>query len=391
MVSTTNYIKAKELLLKASTGQGFLASANNISNYKRVWARDGVICGLAALLDGDRTLVNTFKNTLLTLAKNQHKLGNIPSNVFFNENNIEVSFGGLAGRVDTVSWFIIGLCNYAFMTKNEDLLTKLKPNIEKGLLLLEAWEFNGNDLVYVPRSGNWADEYITEGHILYDQLLRLWALRSYSHFNPSTEKTDKINAITDKINANYRKSENNPNPYHPKAYKNLNDRDYWMASINPSGYQTMFDGFANSLALLLEIGDVDVKKRTLDHSEKLRQSLPLKLLPAFWEPIEKGTADWKLLSNNCKYEFRNYPFEFHNGGTWQIVNAFYGIGAYTMNKTISLEVLKQIKELNSKEGFSFFENFNSKTGKPNGVQFCTWSAAGEILLTQYINGKKLLN
>jgi len=391
MTSTTNYIKAKELLLKASADQGFLASATDVANYKRVWARDGVICGLAALLDGDETLINTFKNTLLTLAKNQHALGNIPSNVFFYENNTEVSFGGLAGRVDTISWFIIGVCNYTFITKDESLLIELKSNIEKGFLLLEAWEFNVNDLIYVPRSGNWADEYITEGHILYDQLLRLWALRSYAHFNASKKITDKINSITDKIDSNYRKSDNNPRPYHPKAFKNLKNYDYWMASINPSGYQTMFDGFANSLALLLDIGDSTFKKRVVGYAEQLRQSLSLKLIPAFWKPIKKDDADWRLLTNNCKYEFRNYPFEFHNGGTWQIVNAFYGIGVYTHHKTISLEVLEHIKGLNSKEDFSFSENFNSKTGLPNGIEFCAWSAAGEILLTQYLKGKKLLN
>ncbi len=391
MRSTINYIKAKELLQKASASQGFLASANDVSNYKRVWARDGVICGLAALLDGDEVLVNTFKNTLLTLAEHQHELGNIPSNVFFNEKSIEVSFGGLAGRVDTVSWFLIGVHNYVYFTKDEELLSQLKPNIEKSLWLLEAWEFNGNDLLYVPRSGNWADEYIMEGHVLYDQLLRLWALRCFTHFNPSKKNATKIDSITNKIEANYRKSDDKKNLYHPKAYRNLKNHEYWMASISPSGYQTMFDSFANALALLLEIGDDNAKKSTIKYSEKLRESLALKLLPAFWEPIEEGMVDWGVLTNNCKYEFRNYPYEFHNGGTWQVVNAFYGIGVFATDKTISLAVLEQLKELNSKENFSFFENFNSKTGKPNGVQYCTWSAAGEMLLTQYINGKRLLH
>jgi len=390
MTNSIHYIKAKKLLQKASSNQGFLASVSNTSNYKRVWARDGVICGLASLLDGDEALINVFKNTLFTLAKNQHKLGNIPSNILFNKNNIKKSFGGLAGRVDTISWFVIGVCNYAFITKDTKILDELKPNIERGLLLLEAWEFNGNDLIYIPRSGNWADEYVTEGHTLYDQLLRLWALHCFSHFYPSKEIIDKINMVTNKIKGNYRKSDN-PNPYHPKAYKNLKSYDYWLASINPSGYQTMFDGFANSLALLLEIGDVHYHKKVLNYSEKLRNSLPLKLLPAFWKPIDKNNPDWKLLSNNCKYEFRNYPYEFHNGGTWQIVNAFYGMAIHKTNKVKSLEILEHLKQLNSIANFSFFENFNSKTGKPIGTQFCTWSAAGEILLTQYLTGKKLLN
>ena len=49
MTSNISYSKAIELLQKCSSEQGFLASAQDISNYKRVWARDGVICGLAAL------------------------------------------------------------------------------------------------------------------------------------------------------------------------------------------------------------------------------------------------------------------------------------------------------------------------------------------------------
>lgn len=107
------------MLHAASSKNGFLASAEAISNYKRVWARDGVICGLAALLDGDEKLISIFKNTLTTLANHQHELGHIPSNVYFKENKqTQVSFGGLAGRVDTISWFIIGVCNYTNSTKD---------------------------------------------------------------------------------------------------------------------------------------------------------------------------------------------------------------------------------------------------------------------------------
>jgi GH15 family glucan-1,4-alpha-glucosidase len=80
-VNNSAYDKAIELLHKVATPNGFLASAENTTNYQRVWARDGVICGLAALASGDEHLINTFKNTLETLANNQHKIGTIPSNV----------------------------------------------------------------------------------------------------------------------------------------------------------------------------------------------------------------------------------------------------------------------------------------------------------------------
>lgn len=390
-MTNQSYIKAQQLLLKASSEKGFLASAENITNYKRVWARDGVICGLSALLDGDETLVNTFKNTLQTLANHQHELGQIPSNVYFKSTDeVELSFGGLAGRVDTISWFIIGVCNYCWMMKDDEFLTELLPNIEKGLKLLEAWEFNNNDLLYVPRSGNWADEYITEGHTFYDQVLRLWALRCIHRLKPSDKFQTKIDRITEKLNGNYRKN-TCQNPFHPKAYKQLEDTPYWMASVNPSGYQSMFDAFANSIAQLLQLGDSSFQKRLTSYSEELRESLPLNLLPAFWKPIHEGDDDWKLLVNNCKYEFRNFPYEFHNGGTWQMVNGFYGMSLVSQNHSEnSQHVLKAIKDLNAKENYGFYENFNTKTQQAIGVPQCAWSAAGELLLEQYINGKILL-
>ena len=386
-----SYIEAKKMLFNASSEKGFLASAENITNYKRIWARDGVICGLSSLLVGDEVLIHTFKNTLQTLADNQHQLGQIPSNVYFKENDkVEVSFGGLAGRVDTISWFIIGICNYVWITQDEKLLAELYPNIERGLKLLEAWEFNHNDLIYVPRSGNWADEYITEGHTFYDQVLRLWALRCIHKLKPSEKYQSKIKSITEKLDGNYRKTTCQA-PFHPKAYKELKDTSYWMASVNPSGYQTMFDAFGNSIAQLLQLGDSTFQKRLIRYTEELRESLPLGLIPAFWKPIEKDDDDWKLLVNNCKYEFRNFPYEFHNGGTWQMINGFYGMSLVVQNYVENpKDVLRGIQRLNTKENYGFYENFNTKTQKAIGVPKCTWSAAGQLLLEQYINGKRLL-
>ena len=190
------YIKAVELLKKSSSENGFLASAVDVANYKRVWARDGVICGLAALASGDAELIITFKKTLETLAENQHEIGTIPSNVLIESQKSEVSYGGLAGRVDAVSWFVIGICQYGFYTKNTAFVEKYDSHIQKCLQLMNAWELNNKHLMYVPLSGNWADEYITDGYVLFDQVLRVWALRSYNYFKKSDDLLKKINQIS---------------------------------------------------------------------------------------------------------------------------------------------------------------------------------------------------
>jgi GH15 family glucan-1,4-alpha-glucosidase len=384
-VNDLNYTKAIELLRKVSSSEGFLASAQNISNYKRVWARDGVICGLAALASGDEDLIATFRKTLETLANNQHYNGTIPSNVMTNEGIVEVSYGGLAGRVDAVTWFIIGICQYSFYTNDATFVKKYEGNIQKCLQLLEAWEFNNKHLLYVPLSGNWADEYITDGYVLYDQLLRIWALKSYNHFAKDDLIRIKIEKITEQLEINF-----TPNSigekYHERAYKEVNIRNYMPCSFSPAGYKTQFDAFANSLALFLNIGSKDFQNSILVYSIELKNEMPLQLLPAFWPPIKESDLDWNLLKNNCKYEFRNYPNEFHNGGSWSMVNGFYGLALLAKAKNSeALQLLNAINEANAVEDFSFYENFNSETKVPNGVPFCAWSAAATVMLHQSIN------
>ena len=379
------YKKSIELLEQCSSSEGFLASAQNTANYKRVWARDGMICGLAALASGNENLIETFKKTIETLAINQHKNGTIPSNVFVDNGKIEVSYGGLAGRVDAVSWFIIGICQYAFYQKKPTFVNEYALHIENCLQLMEAWEFNNKHLMYVPLSGNWADEYITDGYVLYDQLLRIWALKSYNYFKNDACISNKIRAITSQIEVNF-----TPNSvgekYHERAYNELVFQDFMPCSFSPAGYKTQFDAFANALALMLNIGNEKFQEKTINYFVYLQKQMNFQLIPAFWPPIQTHDIEWNLLKNNCKYEFRNYSNEFHNGGTWAMVNGFYGLALLAKNKNQEAKyVLEKINEINANENYSFYENFNSETEAPNGVQFCAWSAAAAIILHQNIN------
>jgi GH15 family glucan-1,4-alpha-glucosidase len=379
----TSYNKAMQLLHEVSTPNGFLASAETTTNYQRVWARDGVICGLAALASNDKVLIKTFKKTLETLAKHQHALGTIPSNVFITETNTEISYGGLAGRVDAVSWFVIGVCQYAYYTNDASFVSQYNSEIEKCLNLLNAWEFNNKHLLYVPLSGNWADEYITEGYVLYDQVLRIWALRCYNHFVKSEVLEEKIEAIKKQVVLNF-----TPNTiggkYHERAYQEMQFQDFMPCSFSPAGYKTYFDAFGNSLALLLNIGSEDFQNKIMDYSVSLANESKMGLLPAFWPPVFEQDVDWHLLKNNCKYEFRNHPYEFHNGGSWPMVNGFFGLALVQKNNKNATTILQKINVANAAEHYSFYENFNTDTQQTNGVSKCAWSAAATVLLHQAI-------
>lgn len=384
-MSNNTYQKALDLLISCSSEHGFLAAANETANYKRVWARDGVICGLAALASHNENLINTFRKTIETLAKYQHKNGTIPSNVLIESDRIDVSYGGLAGRVDAVTWFIIGVCQYAFYKKDATFFENYESHIQKCLHLMEAWEFNNKHLMYVPLSGNWADEYITDGYVLYDQLLRIWALKSYNYFAKNDDILLKIQSIQKQIELNFIPNDKKEK-YHEKAYGTAKISEFMPCSLSPAGYKTQFDAFANSLALMLNIGSENFQNSILGYSIFLAKQTNFKLLPAFWPPIQPSDLDWNLLKNNCKFEFRNYPNEFHNGGTWPMVNGFYGLALLEKDKIDEAKILlEKINNANDIEDFGFYENFNTETEAPNGVRGCAWSGAATIMLHQSIN------
>lgn len=385
MNNNIHYTKSIELLHNVASSNGFLASFEDTTNYKRVWARDGVICGLAALASGDEKLIYTFKQTLQTLADNQHEMGTIPSNVLCSEDKKEVSYGGLAGRVDAVTWFMIGICQYAHHTNDPDFVASYTSHIEKCLHLMNAWEFNNKHLMYVPLSGNWADEYITDGYVLYDQLLRVWALRSYNHFAKNDMISSKIDSIIGQIEANFFPNSTSEK-YHDRAYHEVKFEGYLPCSFSPSGYKTQFDAFANSLLILLGIGSKDIHTSIIDYAFDLSNSKPLGLVPAFWPPVKEGDEHWGLLKNNCKYEFRNFPNEFHNGGSWCMVNGFFGLALLSQSeKDKATQILDHIHKANAQYDFSFYENFNTQTKEPNGVSYCAWSAAAAVLIHQTLH------
>jgi hypothetical protein len=382
METTSDYAKAIGLLKQSATPQGFLASATETANYKRIWARDGVVCGLAALASGQKELIDVFRKTLETLSTHQHENGTIPSNVLFKEDgSASVSYGGLAGRVDALTWYVIGMCQYAHYKNDAAFISRHQSHIEKCLALLEAWEFNNRHLVYVPLSGNWADEYILEGYVLYDQLLRLWALQCYNYFARQEAIAEKINAIRQQVEINFIPGTHG-DKYHPRAYAEIEQLAYLPCCFSPAGYKTQFDTFAHALALMLRIGTSALHANIASHAATLRQQTLLKALPAFWPPVKEGDVDWYLLKNNYKYEFRNHPYEFHNGGSWSMVNGFFGLAIKELNRGEAEALLTSIHVMNSAANDAFYECFNTNTGAVVGVPYCAWSAAGAVLLHQ---------
>ncbi len=374
--------KAIDLLRKSSHSGGFLASATGQDNYQRVWARDGVITGIAALASRDLELIETFKSTLITLGSHISVQGHLPSNVDISTG--DVSYGGLAGRADAGSWWIIGLCLYSKYTGEKDLLKKYQSEIEKIHSLYQAWEYNNKHLIYVPLAGDWADEYILSGYVLYDQVLRYASLKLSSDAYQRDDWFSKAEDVRLAIFQNFDLSEQFDHlGMHATAKMKLvkNGRlPYLPASFNPAGYQSYFDALGNALAIIFKIHP---NPEACIHWAEKEALIPV---PAFSPTIFPEDVDYHFLEQNYRFEFRNLPHEFHNGGIWPMVNGFWGLATYIGKGKGNAEVvLEKIIELNAKNNWDFNECFHGVTREPCGVSACTWSAAGQLLLSNSIN------
>jgi glycogen debranching enzyme len=129
-----------------------------------------------------------------------------------------------------------------------------------------------------------------------------------------------------------------------------------------------------------------------EYTENTCNTLPLRLMPAFYPAIlPTDTAAWNELQNNYKFEFRNLPHEFHNGGTWAMTNGWLGAAFAKAGYTAQAQrIATQIDYINAQENWGFYENFNTQTQQPIGTKYCAWSAAAHIIINGYLNNNTLI-
>ncbi len=368
-----------DLLRQSLTPAGFLASPTDATNYRRVWARDGVICGLAGLASGDDTLAGGLRQTVETLFAHVGPQGQVPSNVSADG---AVSYGGLAGRVDAGPWAILGAAAWARASGDPAFVARLAAPIAGALRLLDAWEFNARGLVYVPQSGDWADEYDLHGYLLYDQVLRLLALRAVAPFAPSpasvTAQADRLHAL---IEATFW-----PSPdadadaaYHPQAFRTaLDDKPepFPFAALAPGGYARRFDALGSALAILAGLWP-DRRDALLDHGLALAAETAPALVPAFAPVIREGDDGWNALRGNVRDHFSNRPGHYHNGGCWPMVNGWWVAALAFADRTDDARAL--LDRLDAANADVFPEYLDAEHGERLGTTPLAWSAAGAVL------------
>lgn len=389
--------QAQQILSKATTHIGIKASSKDTDNYNRVWARDSAVSALAIFSNQLLSLYPAIKSSILNLQKAASQHGQIPSNVAISESEEinGVSFGGPVGRTDTSFWWVIMTIQYLHHNPQDEEVKEVAYQQSEAIFnLAESWEFNGKHLMYVPMSSNWADEYITHGYVLYDQLLRLWALDLAGHFFKEEKWSNKANHIKNAIKIHYLFEDGLENSFYTEAQKNdLANFDLsqnFIASFSPGDRVEKYDFWSIALLFLLDIPS----KESTAKLEKVISNIFIasnnKGIPGFYPLINEDDKSYQALLFNHHYRFKNHPGHFHNGGIWPVVNGFLiaGLNKVGYHSTANLLMEALIENLSiAQKNHPFAEYFDFFEAKANGVDELCFSASGYLLAFNALNNK----
>ena len=361
------YAHAVQLLRVLSEPAGIHASGTPTANYRAVFVRDAVMAGIAGLVVGDATITAAFVRTLEQVRALQGAEGQIASNYAVVPGAApRVSFGTLAPRIDSATWYLVGVALAARAGAVSP--SSFAESVRAVVRLLDAIEYNGRHLLYLPAGGNWADEYVTEGYILSDQVLRAWALRLLAPLCEMPECGEKARRIEARIEEEFWPSDSRR--WHP------------IASYSPVAVRDVFDLAACALLGVSGVAH-SIGERALDGiaTEFLdRGDLP----PAFHPVIAEGDPDWPALKRYQLHGFRNRPHEYHNGGIWPIWLGWLAVALARTGRATDLARLRALvrARLAAAPGFRFDEFLHGETGAPGGTSEMAYSATGLIFLAE---------
>ena len=360
-------------LLATSYGRpiGYYASSVDLDNYKRLFTRDTIWIGLAALLSGKPELIEGFKSSLDVLCNVQREDGAIPSNI--SPGGL-VSFGANNPRIDPNTLYVIGCIEYYKYAKDEFFIRNLLESINKTIEYLEEnWENKEYELLYIPRAGNWADEYLQRGLVLYDEVLWYQALKSYAYIlrifsekKASAKYLEKANRVRTLIRDKFWIK--NSSSSLDKVYLKMRDKIdfeemgylmhfYYAKSKETSTFSKshgIFDAFGNSLAILSGVASKNQVEKIFKFVDVISQN-KYPLIPAHYPCFKETVFRSKKLH---QYRFKEYMGKYHNGGLWSWYTGIYAasmvkIGDYPR----AIKFLEGILNANmqSKNGEKFYE------------------------------------
>jgi len=320
-----------------------------------------MISALGILVSGNGRLIGRLQRVLEVLARNQSPLGHIPS---------LAHDPGDRGASDTTPLFLFGLGLFHRATGEADFLADAA---EKALTWMDYQSPEDRVMVAQLPTSDWRDEQWVTGYGLYVNTIVYSYLRLFGRHDKAERLRKLMSRLTVTAELKHR---------HVHEGLRLRRKPYYALCSYKVMPSERFDLLGNSLAVLSGIA-APTRARALVawverecHALRERGDLALALPPNLFPYIQPDDPDWQP-----RYGRFNRPGEYHNGGVWPFVCAFYvaalvAAGGYRLARK-RLEALTELVRpaRDHPAAFGFNEWFRAQDGRPCGQDWQTWSAA----------------
>jgi len=342
--------------------------------YPEPYTRDLMIAGLGVLSCGNARLIQSLRRVLVTLAKNQSRLGVIPSLVHDSEDR---------ASSDTTPLFLLLTGIFRRVTGEEDFLAEA---VQKAKLWMEYQSPSDRIIVAQLPTSDWRDEQWILGFGLYVNTLVYSYLRWYGEL----ESADYLENLMERFTVQ-------GGVMHRQVHEGLalRRKPYFAVCTYKIYSDERFDLVGNSLAILSGLAHPSRARSMISWIERecraLREQgqLALELPPSLFPYIRPEDPDWRP-----RYAQYNQPGEYHNGGIWPFACGFY-IAALVAAGRLSLaekkllaltELVRPAREAEVKFGFN--EWFRAQDGLPMGQDWQTWSAGMYLYAATCVEQKR---
>jgi len=342
--------------------------------YPEPYTRDLMITALGMLTCGNKRFLQPVRRVLKALARNQSKLGSIPSLAHDPAGR---------GASDTTPLFLIALAAYRRATGETDFLEEAA---RRALTWVEYQSSEDRVIVTQQPTTDWRDEHWVLGQGLYVNALVYAQLRLFGFHRRAEYLRAHMNWPIQKPQLD---------SGHPHAGLAVPGKPYYaLWSFKLYGSER-FDLLGNSLAILTGIASPSRSAAIVSWAEKksaaLRRAgeLAVDLPPCLMPYMRPGDPDWRT-----RYGFYNKIGAYHNGGVWPFICGFYVAALVAAGRqrlaeqrlSALTDLVRPARAANVEFGFN--EWFQARTGKPEGQDWQTWSAGMYLYAAACVEQRK---